>query len=188
MNISPAEAAEALQEVENSKRAMREMIRSHRGHVFLIIWGLVWVVMAFEGWSGYAPRHPWAYCWISGAGVVASLIVRRRQSRFVRSTFDGRFLGVCGALLAFSVLVWPKLLHASRLSFEEMYAYSVLIWMQLYVVGGILFSRHLLVAGIIVTALVLSGLYLVPALFWPACVLSGLTLIGGGLLIKRTWK
>jgi hypothetical protein len=188
MHITPSEAAQALQEIENSKQAMRRAIRSHRGHLYLWIWGAAWVAMASLGWSGYAPLHPWSFCWISAAGVLISLAAGFLQSRVLRTTFDRRFLGVCGALLAFSYLVWPAILYAAHISFEAMYAYCQLVWMQLYVVGGILFSNHLLWVGIIVTALVLGGLLLAPALYWPACVLAGLTLVASGAFIKSSWK
>jgi hypothetical protein len=110
------------------------------------------------------------------------------QGRVLRATFDRRFLGVCGALLVFSYVVWPLLLHSGRISFEAMYAYSQLVWIQLYIVGGILFSNHLLWVGLIVTVLLLGGLLLVPVLYWPACVLSGLTLVASGVFIKSSWR
>ena len=35
MNISPDEAAKALNEIEASRAAMRQAIRAHRGHLYL---------------------------------------------------------------------------------------------------------------------------------------------------------
>ncbi|HEY1848205.1 MAG TPA: hypothetical protein VGG37_03310 [Opitutaceae bacterium] len=188
MNITPDEAAQALLQIENSKQAMRLAIRSHRGHVYLWIWGAAWILMSAMGWSGYAQSHPWSFCWVSAFGVLVTIAAFVLQGRVLRATFDRRFLGVCGALLVFSYVVWPLLLHSGRISFEAMYAYSQLVWIQLYIVGGILFSNHLLWVGLIVTVLLLGGLLLVPVLYWPACVLSGLTLVASGVFIKSSWR
>lgn len=72
--ISPADAEQALHSVEASRRAMRQAIRAHRGHLFLWLWGAIWIGMAlavhFMGANGARALPFFAF-----AGVAASFAI-----------------------------------------------------------------------------------------------------------------
>ncbi|HEY1792493.1 MAG TPA: hypothetical protein VGG34_06215 [Opitutaceae bacterium] len=191
MNITPAEAAQALSEIEASRVAMRRAIRSTAGHVYLWIWGTIWMLIAALGCANLVQAHPNVVInSICGLGIVASVAFGAVQARRMRCQFDMRFLGVCGMLLLFSYIVWPSVIGFGPLthSLERSYAYSCLIFMQLYIVAGILFDNILLWVGLVITALLLAGLLLLPALFWPACLASGAVLVATGFHARRRWS
>src|ERR1700691_1568713 len=99
MNISAEEAARALQEIEASRAAMRLTIRAHRGHIFLWIWGCVWIAIALH--DGVAVPNIWFANAVSGVGVAASILAGIFQATQIRGKIDKRFLAVCATLLLF---------------------------------------------------------------------------------------
>ena len=191
MNISPDEAAKALQEIETSREAMRRAIRTHRGHVYLWIWGGAWVAMSLVNWA-YDQGALRANFWISGAGLVATLLIGYVQGRQIRSKVDRRFIGVCATLLMFGYFVWPLLLGDLRSydfhSYKAAYAYFTVLWMQLYTVAGIWFANFWFWIGLAVTALTVATLLLLPALFWAVTLLLGLVLLGSGFYVRYGWR
>jgi hypothetical protein len=182
MTISKEEAQQALREVEASRRAMRDVIRAHRGHLFLWLWGGIWianpVLMLVD------PTRYWVVAnWITIGGAVASFAIGWGQSRQIRSKIDGRFVAICVALLAFGYAVWPVFLGPFH-SYKAAYGYGLLIWMQLYVVAGIWFRNHWLWIGAGVTALIMVGYIFFPAAFWEFSLLGGVTLVTSGVYVR----
>ncbi|HEY1765085.1 MAG TPA: hypothetical protein VGF85_09185 [Opitutaceae bacterium] len=183
MNISPQEAAIALRDIEVSRAAMRRAVRDHRGHIYLWIWGSTWAALSVL--EAFHLRHLLVYTnTISIAGLVASVVFIFVQRRQVRSTFDKRFLGVCGALLGFGYLVWPTLLGQPQ-GFQAGFGYSILIWMQVYIVAGIWFDNYWLWIGIVMTVLILAAFLLFPAYFWIGPLIGGLTLLVTGFHVRN---
>jgi len=191
MNISPDEAAKALNEVEASRAAMRNAIRTHRGHLYLWLWGCIWTAMSALNWA-YGQRALIWNNWISGTGLVITFIIGIAQSRQIRCRTDRRFIGVCATLLAFGYLVWPVLLgdlHSYNFhSYKAAFAYFTLLWMQLYMVGGIWFGNYWFWIGLAATAAIVGTLLLAPAFFWPATLLIGFVMLGSGLYVRYCWK
>ena len=150
MQISPEEAAKALQEIEASRAAMRRAILTHRGYLYLWIWGCAWVAMSLLNWA-YDYRAGPADWLIVGGGVLASLGIGLFQGTRIRSRIDRRFAAVCTTLLVFGYLVWPVFFgvpgHGSLAalwggfhSYKAAYGYFTVVWMQLYIIGGIWFD------------------------------------------------
>ncbi len=191
MNISSDEASSALQEIEASRRAMRTALQAHRGHLYLWIWGVAWVVVSALNWM-YEQRALRAMLWIWGAGMVATLVIGFVQGRQIRSKIDKRFIGVCVTLLAFGYFVWPTLLgdlHSYDFrSYKGAYGYFTVLWMQLYMVAGIWFDNYWFWIGLAVTVLVVGTLLIVPAFFWAVTLLLGLVLIGTGFHVRYFWR
>jgi hypothetical protein len=191
MNISPDEAATALQEIEASRAAMRRAIRTHRGHLYLWLWGYIWIAMSVLNWR-YEEGALHAIWWLSGAGTLATLAIGFVQGRQIRSRIDRRFLGVCGILLAFGYLVWPFLLgdlHSYGFrSYKGAYSYFTVIWMQVYMVAGVWFDNFWFWIGLGVTVLVVATLVFAPALFWAVTLLFGVVLAGTGYCIRYWWR
>jgi hypothetical protein len=186
MNVSQEEAARAIQEIETSRAAMRTLVRAHRGHLYLWIWGAVWIAISLVNLMA-APRSGMPSNCLAAAGVVATFAVMFFQSMRVRIRVNMRFMGVCIAILAFSYGVWPMMLgwpHTAKAAF----GYSTLVWMQLYVVAGIWFDNYLLWLGVAVTALLLAGFIFFPGFFWMWSLLGGLTLLGTGFYVRLFWR
>lgn len=185
MKISPEEAAQALQDIAVSRAAMRSTIRAHRGHLFLWIWGSVWITIALHD-ALAVPSDRFAN-WVSLAGIGATIIAGFIQGRQIRGKLDRRFLAVCATLLLFGYGVWPELLGGFR-SYQSAFGYSTLIWMQLYIVAGIWFNNYWLWVGLFVSAMVLAGFIFFPAYFWAAMLLCGATLVASGFYVRFLWR
>ncbi len=186
MIVSVEEAARALQEIAASRAAMRSAVRSHRGHLYLWLWGCAWIAMSALNWI-YERRAMDAMIWISGAGIVATFAIAFVQGRQIRTRIDRRFVGVCLTLLAFGYLVWPAIFGGFQ-HYKAAFAYFSVLWMQLYMVAGIWFDNYFLWIGIAVTTLVLGGLLLAPALFWALTLLCGAVLLGSGFYVRYFWR
>jgi hypothetical protein len=185
MNISHEEAARALQEIASSRASMRNAVRSHRGHLYLWIWGTVWVVISLS--IRLASASPSVANWISVAGIVATVLVGFVQGQQIRSPIDRRFIAVCAALLVFGYGVWPVFMGGFH-SYQAAFGYSTLLWMQVYIVAGIWFDNYWLWIGLGVTAIILAGFLFFPGYFWACTLLCGLTLIGSGIYVRFFWR
>jgi hypothetical protein len=186
MNISPEEAEKALLEIEASRVAMRGAIRSHRGHLFLWLWGFVWMAMSALYWiDGH--RFLWEIVAFAAAGIVGSFVIGIVQDRQIRSRFDRRFAAVCATLLVFGYGVWP-VLFGGFASHKAAFGYFSLLWMQLYIVAGIWFDIYLLWVGLAVTALIVAGFLLAPGFFWAFTLLCGAVLVGSGFYVRYFWR
>jgi hypothetical protein len=186
MDITPDEATQALRAVEASKMAMRKAIMNSRGPAQLWIWGLAWMAMAIVRKLQY-PRFWVMITWISLAGAVASLVVGIVQGGKIRAKVDRRFMAVCATLLIFGYGIWPRFFTVFK-GFDSSYAYQVVLWMQLYIVGGIWFDTILLWVGLLITGIIMVGYLCFPEYFWLAAFLSGVVLFCSGFYIKRCWR
>jgi hypothetical protein len=186
MDISSDEATQALEAIENSKMAMRRAIMNSRGPAYLWIWGVAWMAEAIVRMMAY-PRFWVTILWISAAGLVASIVVGIAQSGKFRSRLDRRFLAVCGTLLVFGYGVWPRFFSLFK-TYDSAYAYQVILWMQLYIVGGIWFDTFLLWVGLLITAIILTGFLWFPEYFWLSAFVSGAVLFCSGFYIKKCWR
>src|SRR5579863_2953421 len=109
MTISKEEAAQALRDVEASRRAMHQAIRTHRGHLYLWLWGSVFIAVALVNWLS-GEKYWVEGNWISAAGVAATILISWVQGRRIRSRTDMRFVSVCITLLVFGYVIWPTFL------------------------------------------------------------------------------
>jgi hypothetical protein len=186
MNLSPEEAARALEEVEASRRAMRTAIKSHRGHLHLWLWGCVWMAISTVNWI-YGIRALPAVNGIAVLGVLASVGIGIVQSRQIRVRLDRRFLAVCATLILFGYGIWPVLLGGFH-NYKAASAYMMIIWMQLYIVAGIWFDSCLLWIGIAVTCILMGAVLFLPDFFWASSLLCGLTLFASGFYIRYNFQ
>lgn len=187
MHLSPQDAAAALAEIDTARAAMRSVIRAHRGHFHLWIWGVAWIAMPLIAHvrGDDAARY---FPWICLPAAVASALVGFTQARQIRAPANLRFVAVIGVLIAFAV-AFPLVLQV-RADARLIYAYICLVVMQTYVVAGIWTDTYLLWLGAIVSALVLAGVFVVsPALFWPWMALcGGGSLVLTGFYVRHFWR
>lgn len=186
MTISRDEAAEALAAIQASQQAVRTLVRRHRGHAFLWIWGVVWILIAAIPLT--LPLDYLNYSWgITAVAAVVSVFVGRSAKRHIRTRIDARFVKVLIALLLFAVL-WPCLLGWSLADPRIGFAYPALVTMMLYITAGIWFDTYLLRIGILNTTVLLLGFFAFPSLFWHAALLAGVGLVGTGFYIRNSWR
>jgi len=186
MNLSPQEAARALAEIEQTRATMRQAIRDHRGHYHLWIWGAAWIAMPlYAQFVGDAhARQLGLLCLPAG---LLSALVGRAQSRQIRLPANTRFLGVIAALVCFA-LIFPLVLGAQP-ALRPLYAYTCLVVMQAYVVAGLWTDSYLLWTGIVISALILIGLFVFPAIFWIwMAVFGGGSLVATGFYVRHSWR
>jgi hypothetical protein len=186
MNISPEEAARALDAIEASRAAMRTTVRGYRGHYILWLWGGLWVVAAllveFEGLHSLLIFRNW----LMPAGIIVTFLVMLFQGTKIRSPINKRFLGVLATIVIFA-FIWPFVLRG-RATARSDFAYGALMAMFCYIVAGIWFDCYLLWIGLLISALILASLFFFPVLFWWSVVLSGGVLVGTGFYVRYFWR
>jgi hypothetical protein len=185
MNISPEEAARALGEIEASRAAMRTAIRGIRGPYQLWLWGGIWVVIAL-----LAEFHRLNLLninlWLILPGWVATFLIIVWSKAKIRSPVNKRFLGVLVAILVFT-FIWPMVLGYPA-NAKNCFAYGALVPMFCLIVTGIWFDLYCFWIGLLISALILVGLFIFPALFWWCVVLCGGTMIGTGIYVRYFWR
>jgi hypothetical protein len=136
-------------------------------------------------WMGYTSA--WMANSISCVGLLLTIAAGFAQGRQIRSKIDRRFIAVLFTLLLFGYGVWPVLLGGIH-SYRAAFGYSTLVWMQIYIVGGIWFDNYWVWVGIAMTVVILAGFVFFPAFFWPLTLLAGLTMVGSGFYVRYFWR
>jgi len=189
MNISPTEAEEALAAIQTIVQKTRRAISSSGSYIFLIVWGVIWL-LGFLG-SQFLPAEFAGYAWmvLDTLGGVLSAVIGIRMGRSVRSTSPattGKRIGLFWLLLFIYVLAtvavsWPA-------DMKQMTMYIILFVMVGWLAMGLLLSFASIWPGLVLTALALVGYFLLPGLFylWMA-ILGGGGMIALGLYIRSRW-
>ncbi len=193
-DISHDEAQESLDLANDMMARTRKAIASGSASVLLVLLGTIWVV-------GYVGNHFLARSPASGVlwlvlvviGVLVSWFVGVRWKSPIKSPISKR-IGLFWLLLYVYANVWVYVLSPWRGSTGaelglQMGAYGATIPMFAYVVMGLWLDSFLIWVGLFVTALTLTGFYLLQPYFylWMAATGGG-TLIGTGLYIRYRWK
>ena len=185
--LSPQQAADALAEIDTARATMRRAIREHRGHYHLWIWGVVWIAMPLTAHFG-GDRAARFFPWICAVGGVLSFLVGLAQGGQIRRPANGRFLATMIAIWAFAA-VFPFVLRVPFDSSRTLYAYCCLVAMLTYVVAGLWTDSYLLWVGLIVTVLILGGVFLFPGIFWIwMATFGGGTLVLTGFYVRHFWR
>ena len=188
-SISSDDAHRALRAIDESREAMRLAVRAHRGHLHLWLWGAIWIAMALTAhFNGeQATRF---FPLFALAGALASMAIGTYQSRQIRVPIDKRFLAALACLLAFGLL-WPLVLGIAGAPSADIriFAFFALLVMQLYVLAGIWFDSYLLVIGLGVSALILTGLFAFPEIFWLwFAICCGGPVVLSGFVVRFWWR
>lgn len=189
MNLNPDEATAALAQIEQARLTMRRLIRAHRGHQQLWLWGAMWIAMPLAVQFRGMAAMQWFPLACSLAGIL-SFALGFFQGRQIRAPINVQFLGVIATIVAFGAL-FPFLLHPHGPvdGGKALYAYACLIAMQAYVVAGLWTDRYLLWVGLIVTGFILIGYFLLPGIFWWWMAgFGGGTLFLTGFYVRLCWR
>lgn len=161
--------------LEDIRQAMREagdagrqIAQGFRGHRFMMLWGVLWVLMPMSFVA--LPPSQW---WVCGAlamfGGLASMAIGIWQSRYVRSRPDRYFLAAMVGILAFAALGFLLLLAAvpgGRLDAKVAYAYGCLTAMAVYVLAGAWYRYFLYGFGLVMMAAIAVGFFAFRDQFW----------------------
>ncbi len=186
MEYSSEEAARALATIDASRSAMRQIVRAHRGHCYLWLWGVIWAAMAllaeFKGHAGLRLGN-----WLAVAGMAGSFLIGFMQSAQLRAPLDRRFLGLIAVIVGFAA-IWPFILQGPA-DAKAGFAYVALVSMLCYIVAGIWFDYYLLWLGLAVSALILVGLFCFKDFFWWwIAIFGGGSLAGTGFYVRYGWR
>jgi hypothetical protein len=189
MNISPNEAEEALAAIQSMMKKTRRTISSSGAYLFLIVWGVVWL-LGFLG-SQFLPQDIGGYAWmiLDTLGWILSAVIGIRMGRAVRSSSSvtsGKRIGIFWLLLfvyaiATVAISWPA-------DGKQLAMYIILFVIVGWLAMGLLLSFYSIWPGLVITALALVGYFLLPDIFylWMA-VLGGGGMIALGLYIRSRW-
>ena len=141
MNISPTEAEEALAAIQAMMKKTRRAISSSGAYLFLIVWGVVWL-LGFLG-SQYLRADLGGYAWIilDTLGGIISAVIGVGMGRGVRSTspgISGKRIGIFWLLtiiycIAAVAVAWPT-------DGKQMTMFIILFIMLGWVAMGLLLS------------------------------------------------
>jgi len=189
MNISPDEAQQALSAIQAMAKKTRRALSSSGAYIFLIIWGIIWV-LGFSG-SQFLPEKIAGYNWmiIDTLGGILCAIIGIRMGRGVRSaspTTSGKRIGLFWLLLFFYCLA--AIAVAGSVDGKQLAMFITFFVMVGWLAMGLLLSFASIWPGLAITALALIGYYLLPGIFymWMA-ILGGGGMIALGLYIRSRW-
>jgi len=184
--VSAREAMEALAAVREVERRTKHAISASGGGRIVTVWGFVWVVGFLS--SHFLQGYPLGWIWfgLNIVGAVATVWIVARTARRVRDPVGPRIGALWLAIVGYG-MVWVVL--SAPLTGLQVGALLSSIAMFGYVVMGLWLDRAFLWIGLSVTAAIVAGYFLLPAIFglWMA-VFGGGALIVAGLRIQRRWR
>jgi hypothetical protein len=178
--IDSREASEALAEINEMTRRVRQSRIYNLASLMLIMWG----ALVFAGYLGsfLLPRQA-GYFWaaLNVAGVAGSFAISTiGYPKTGIQTFDVRMLIAFLLFFAFGFLCTIVLGHFTP---RQMSTFWPIYFMLLYIIAGLWFGQAFVVIGLCISALALVGYFLVGDWFdlWMAFV------DGGGLMLGGLW-
>lgn len=190
MNISPAEAEEALTAIQTMVKKTRRAISSSGGYLFLLVWGVVWLLGFLN--SQFLPERIVGYVWsaLDILGGIASAVIGIRMGRGVRSTkaslTTGQRIGLfwlllflyCSAIIA---VAWP-------VDGKQLAMFIILLTSVGWIAMSLLLLFFSAWWALALTALALAAYFLLPGIFnLVMAILGGGGMIALGLYIRSKW-
>jgi hypothetical protein len=179
--IDSREAANALSDIDDIVRRVRQSQIYNLASLIMIWWG----VLVFAG--NIATYHwPWhgGYIWpiVNIAGVAGTVLISAVMHMRTRlQAVDGRVIAAFLLLFAFGYLCSQVL---GDFGPRQLAAFWPIYFMLFYVLAGLWFGRAFIVIGLGITVLTLIGYSFIPGdtfLLWMAAV------NGGGLILSGLW-
>jgi hypothetical protein len=178
--IDSQQASEALADISEMTRRVRQSRIYNLASLMLIMWG----ALVFAGYLGsfLLPRYA-GYLWaaLNLAGVAGSFAISAfGYPRSGIRTFDVRMLIAFLLFFAFGFLCTGVLGHFTP---RQMSTFWPIYFMLLYIIAGLWIGQAFVVIGLGISALALVGFFLMGDWFdlWMAFV------DGGGLMLGGLW-
>lgn len=181
MTMTPAEAADALRDINQTEEHSSTLHGYSKSSPFLILWGIIWTI----GYSGsYFFAHYTNLIWLSLAvvGFALSTVMGVRTAPAAKRKFSWKFffswLAALGAIVSILTIFFPF----SGMQIGSLFP-LIIGWS--YVVLGIWAGARLSITGLFIVIFTLVGFFYLPAYFmlWMALVGGG-GLIAGGLWLR----
>ncbi len=178
MSVSKEQATDALKDAARIERRSAEAYGYRQFSPFLVLWGFVWAI----GYGATDLIPQWSGTVWLGADIVgfAGSALIGRSIKTTESRPSWRFLASGLALAAFiaaTIAIMPPV------SGEQVGAFIPLLVALCYALAGIWTGPRILIAGILLAALTLTGFFFVHAHFALFMAAVG----GGGLVLGGLW-
>lgn len=190
MDVTQDEARESLAAVDAVMQKVRCGLAQGDVPYHLLIWGTIWL-LGFLG-SHFLQQHTAGYAWmvLDVLGAIGSAVTGTVVGRRVRQTHaphrDRRIAFFWLSLFLYCGLaVWVCSPLQGRQWAMMIVLFAMIGWMAM----GFLLSIAAVRLALLITAIALTGYFLLPQYFylWMA-LLGGGTMVGGGLFILRKWR
>jgi hypothetical protein len=182
--IDSREASEALTEINEIARRVRQSTIYNLASLMMIMWG----VLTFAGYvvSWLSPRNA-GYAWLAiyVAGFAGSFVVSAFDHARTRiRTFDFRMLTAWLLFIAFGIFFSVWLGHFTP---RQMGTFWPIYFMLVYTIAGLWVGQAFVAIGLSIIVLTLTGYFLIGDAFdlWMAFVNGG-GLVLGGLWMRRS--
>jgi hypothetical protein len=182
--IDSQQASEALADIDEIVRRVRQSTIYNLASLMLIMWG----VLVFAGYlATYLAIHYAGYAWIAVyvVGTAGSILISPfNRARTGIRTFDIRMLVAFLLFMAFGIFVSVWLGHFTA---RQMGTFWPIYFMLVYTIAGLWVGRVFAAIGLGIIALTLVGYFFLGNAFdlWMAFVDGG-GLVLGGLWMRRS--
>jgi hypothetical protein len=183
MVVSKHDAAQALRDIDSAQQRTHSMLRYRANAPHFLLWGVIWLIancicefnpaLGGKAWQILATMGSVVSIWLSIHGV-----------KQTATSQQGWYIGaVWLAILIFFIATFAVLPH---LDGKQGNAYISLFWAFLYTLMGIWSGSRIIVVGILTTAAILVGYFLITTHYflWMGVVTGGLLIVGGLWLRK----
>jgi hypothetical protein len=191
MVVSKHDAAQALRDIDSAQQRTHSMLRYRANAPHFLLWGVVWLIancicefnpaLGGKAWQSLATMGSVVSIWLS----------IRSVKQTVKQTENSRqgwyFVTVWLAILIFFIATFAVLPH---LDGKQSNAYISLFWAFLYTLMGIWSGSRIVVVGILTTAAILVGYFLITTHYflWMGVVTGGLLINSSSLFRKPMSK
>jgi len=189
MKVSPTEAEEALADIQSVMQKTRQSIASSNAHISLIVTGFVWMIgfLCTQFLSGEIVMYVWIGLSVLGTILASTLSIRTgKRVHSPTAAATAKRIGLTWLLLA--VFCAAAIAVAWPLDGKQLTVFIILFVMIGWLEMGLLLSFISIWPGLILIALILTGYFLLPDIFylWIA-ILGGGGMIALGLYIRYRW-
>ena len=182
--IDSKQASEALTEIDEIVRRVRQSRIYNLASLMLVLWGVLTALGYVATWL--APRYG-GYFWIAiyAAGIAGSFLVSKHDhARDGVHSFDMRMLAAFVLFVAFGILCSSVLGHFTP---RQLGTFWPIYFMLFYSIAGLWIGHAFVAIGLGISALTLLGYFFAGDWFelWMA-VVDGGGLVLGGLWMRRS--
>ncbi len=189
MNISPDEAEEALEAIQKMSQKTRHSVASSGAYIFLVITGAVWLIGFLS--TQFLPGKTAAYIWVGSSllGSALSILIGTRRGRRLRSPSASPTAKRAVLFWVLLILYAAAAIAVVRPTDGKQLSMLIILFIMIgQLAMGLLLSFSATWWAIPITALALTGYFLLPDLFylWMGVLVGG-GMIAFGLYIRSRW-
>lgn len=189
MNISPNEAEEALALIQKVTQKSQRSFASSGAYIYLMITGVIWLVgfLANQFLTGSIVASIWIGTSLLGS--IAGVLLGSRMGRRIRGRSATAYAKRVGIFWVLLILFGIAAIAVAQPTDGKQLTMLIILFIMLgQMAMGMLFSFSSTWWAVPITALALTGYFLLPDLFylWMA-ILGGGGMIVLGIFIRARW-